>query len=75
MNTETTPQRNRPLEWPADERRVGPKPPKVFQLGNRRIGLLQHARTWSSSERRIGKPLAPEVVDARFEHALEDLSP
>lgn len=58
-----TPQRDRPLEWSAGERRIGRKPkgPQVWPSSSRSTSEPKY-RGIATDQRRIGRPVEPEVV-------------
>lgn len=62
------PQREHPIEWPAADRRFGPDPAldtmrdRRISTASRRIGPARVVRSIATENRRIGRPVAPDVV-------------
>lgn len=58
------PQADRPLEWSAEDRRIGPKPSGVaISTHNRKIGRGRDHRGMSPESRVIGRSIVPEIVE------------
>ena len=66
MKHDETPQRERPLEWTASDRRIGPRPgnqPPIWTARQRAIRGMEIDPPWiSTSNRQIGRPQEIPIV-------------